>query len=82
MEVDIAPVLDRKEEKWGTVAELQHMTIVYIQSVQVFLRWRRGRSDTSGYRKIGFVSIILIVRHDCCISYMLVIPILGGVPTA
>lgn len=61
--MDIAPVLERKEEKWDTAAELQHMTSVHIQCVHLFLRWRRGRSDNSGYRKRRFVSVIATVRH-------------------
>ena len=81
MGMDIAPVLERKEEKWDTVAELQHMTSVYIQCVHLFLRWRRGRSDNSGYRKRRFMSVIVTVRH-ATLSYRLVVPVLGGQPTA
>lgn len=75
----VAPVLEGKEEKWDIVAELQHMTSVYIQCVHLFLRWRRGRSDNSGYRKRRSVSVILTVRRAAR-SYRLAVPILGGQP--
>lgn len=65
----IAAVLERKEEKWDTIAELQHMTSLHIQCVLLFLRWRRGRSDNSGYRK-RFVSVTVAVRH-AALSYRL-----------
>lgn len=44
-----------------------------------FLRWKRGRNGISGYRK---QKICVCNSQACNLSYVLVVPMLGGQPTA